>query len=360
MTTNDAPRVTLTTAANTGPIALIQLHGPGVTAILTQLTGKADWPASRMRLVEFAEIDTGLAVMFRGEPDAWAQLMPHGGPRVVQKLLDHLTALGAAYDNDPPPRAVYPEAKSDLEADMLATIARAASPAAINLLLAQPGLWKDFITANEDQATDQRGAILARSDVLDRLIDPPAVVVIGRPNVGKSTLTNRMLGRSASLVADLPGTTRDWVAGLAELDRVAVRWMDTPGLRHGDDEVEQRAIDLARQVIVNADVLIAMRDPSLDWPTDDALGRGPDLWVFNKIDTAPNATLAGDGRQPGSPLPVSAATGRGTDRLQQFILDRLGLSMLREPTLWVFSPTLRTAVSSDDAAHITSYVLGQP
>ncbi|NJL31882.1 MAG: GTP-binding protein [Phycisphaerales bacterium] len=60
------------------------------------------------------------------------------------------------------------------------------------------------------------------------------VVVAGQPNVGKSTLMNKMLGRSASLVADLPGTTRDWVAGWVELEGVALHWMDTPGLRHTD------------------------------------------------------------------------------------------------------------------------------
>jgi tRNA modification GTPase len=382
-------RVTLVTAAAPGAVAIVQVTGPGAIDLLRQATGVGDWPIGRIRLADLAGVDHGMAVALPDDDYQLpaAQLMPHGGPRVVQKLIDRLIELGATYDPDPPARQLYPEAASDLEADALAAIARAASPAAVDLLAAQPRLWREEAKAIKQQsnkAVDQSGGrrredcllscstaqLLSRSATLDMLIYPPTVVVIGRPNVGKSTLTNRVLGRSASVVADLPGTTRDWVAGLAELvpsltcgashsgptsGGMAVRWLDTPGLRDSDDTVERRAIALARRVIADADVLIAMRDPQLDWPGDADLPRPPDLWVLNKMDD-PAAISQDGGRSPRTPLPISARHDRGIDRLQRLILERLELPDLSRDTLWAFSPTLKDAVKRADAAMLRDYV----
>ncbi|MEX0774901.1 MAG: GTPase [Phycisphaeraceae bacterium] len=362
----DSTRVllTLTTAGTPGAIAIVQLHGPlpRVRELLTKLTQRVDWPSGRMMLASLGGIDRGMAVLteHRAGADAWAQLLPHGGPRVVRKIIALLIELGAEYDAEPSPRDLYPEAKSDLEADMLAVLAQAASPAAIEVLLAQPALWRQVeARANEDFAAwcDQ---VSARSVVLDRLVTPPTVVVVGRPNVGKSTLTNRMLGRAASVVADLPGTTRDWVAGLAEIaarsahepaslnSAVAVRWLDTPGLRRSDDAIEQQAIQLAGAVMASADVLIALRDPVLDWPEAGALPREPDLWVVNKVDLAPAAT-------PSDHLVISALTGHGLRALESAILDHLDMSHMK-PECWAFSPRLRKAMMEGDRRDLREYV----
>ena len=373
MSRNSRPRVTLTTAVGRGAIGLIQLDGVGVVDILSQLTGRRKWPTACMRLVEFSKIDSGLAVLLRDEPEAWAQIMPHGGPLVVQKLLDRLIELGASYQRDPPAAIMYPEAATDLEADMLAALAGAASPAAIDLLLAQSQLWPRVCDQQAEQSASNDGlgqattfpsaeppeSILARSDMLDRLINPPAIAVVGQPNVGKSTLTNRMIGRSASLVADLPGTTRDWVAGLAEIGQVAVRWMDTPGLRHSGDLIEQRAINLARQVIESADVLIAMRDPNLDWPGDEQLGRQADLWVMNKIDEVTAADSDTAGWKAELPLTISAMNGRGLDVLEIMIVKTLGLEELRVPRLWAFCAKLREIVEKREVGLLRRYALAR-
>ena len=334
-----APRVIIATAPTSGGVALVQLHGRGAAELLRELTGAADWPLSRVRLVDFADIDRGLAVVLRED---WAQLMPHGGTRVVSRLLEQLTELGAVYDEQPDARMLYPEADSHIEADVLATIARAASPAAIDLLGAQPRLWRDFVAG---------GCKLVNTRPhLDRLIDPPSVVVVGRPNVGKSTLTNRMLGRNLSIVADLPGTTRDWVGGLAELgsdrDAIAVRWMDTPGLHSSPDPIEQQAIALAQQVIGAGDVLIAMREEQTTWPGAEDMPRPPDLWVCNKIDAA--ALPRGDGSSQQAPLAISAEHDRGIDALQQRVIEVLGLDSIDPSTLWPFSPTLGAVLNAND------------
>ena len=258
---------------------------------------------------------------------------------------------------------------------MLAALATAASSAAIDLLLKQPALWQAWLETKRRRETgdrrqesqsprtpvrgsDRRSQILSNSNVLDRLIDPPTVVIVGRPNVGKSTLTNRMLGRSASIVADLPGTTRDWVAGIAELNAgsdpqaaIAVRWLDTPGLRQSDDAIEQNAITLANQVIREADVLIMMRDPDVDWPDEASLPRRPDLRVMNKIDRlgAPSPTLETDTKM------ISAQTGEGIADLERDIVARLGLNDLDSAMPWAFSKALRDMLQCDDRQALAAY-----
>ncbi len=312
-------RVTLTTAHAPGAIAIVQLSGEGIERFLLQLTGRAAWSPGRLYLVRLGDVDEGLAGMLA---PACAQLMPHGGLRVIHKLLDRCVELGAAYEDRPPSRELYPEAADELEAQMLEAMATAASPAAIDLLAMQPALWR----ACGGQPSAPRG----QHDPRDHLLVPPTVVVVGRPNVGKSTLTNRMVGRAASIVADLPGTTRDWVGGMAMLEPgVVVRWLDTPGVRTSDDEVEQAAIALARQVVTTAHVLIAMRDHEEDWPDPGALPREPDLWVMNKADQGRLEAI--------SPvLPISARRGDGIAGLTAAVLRVLGLDDLRPDVPWAF------------------------
>lgn len=339
-----------------GAIAVLQLHGGGAVAALQKLTGRRTWPAGRLRLCDFADIDEGLAVAL---DEQRVQLMPHGGPRVIEKLLETLRQIGGRYEADLPAGDLYPEAASPIEADVLAAIARAASPAAIDALAAQPAAWLD-VHANEASPCaamndEQRRAILHRSATLDRLIIPPSVVVVGPPNAGKSTLTNRLLGESAAVVSDLPGTTRDWVGAAVELspadagsatshDRIAVHWLDTPGLRVADhDDVERRAIEAARRVAADAEVVIAMRAPDQLWPSVETMPRRPDLWLLSRADEATDHP-SGDGDTPDAPLRLSAHTGEGLAELQRQIVERLGLADLDTHEPWAFSDTLREAI----------------
>lgn len=365
--------VQVTTAPAAGAIALVQLQGAGAVDHLRRLTRRDDWPEAAVRLASFGDIDEGLAVALR---DDWVQLMTHGGKRVVRRLLEELVAAGAVATNALPARTLFPEAGCDLEADALALLGRATSPGAVDRLLDQPRAW----TAWLDLAVSQREFsqdILRRSDVLDRLIEPATVAVVGRPNVGKSTLTNRMLGRQASLVADLPGTTRDWVAGLATLTSdvqglgLVVRWCDTAGVRsEGDaaDPIERQAIALAASVLKEADVLVAMRDPATGWPAAADLPRMPDLWVNNKCDLL-SERPAGEseesvGRTREHPLQLSAASGEGVAALAELCRQRLGFrdDVAAEPKddcgprPWAFCDRLRRLLAGGDEAGLRTYL----
>ncbi len=351
--------VTLTTANTPGAVAILQLHGGSVVDVLQQLTGRKAWPERRVAVCKLGEIDEGLAVVLGGQA---AQLMPHGGPRVVQKLIERLTRdLGCVYESSPDPKALYPEARSPIEADMLDAVARAASPAAVDLLAQQPRLWP-ILLKQAGRSAGQLQSILEQTRTLDRLLHPPTVVVVGPANVGKSTLTNALLGKTVSLVADLPGTTRDWVGALVELtatgrarDAVAVNWLDTPGLRESDDPIERRAIALAKQQIEHADVLIAMRAVGQGWPDERGLPRPPDLWVVNKVDDA-SQMQAADGLSRDTPLTISAIAQSGLAALQSAVIRAFGLDDLSGELTWAFSTALRDICDADDLDLLQDYL----
>ncbi|MCA9284890.1 MAG: 50S ribosome-binding GTPase [Phycisphaerales bacterium] len=280
------------------------IRTPSLDATLEALTGRSGWPPATVRRCDLAGIDEGVvAVVAPGG----AMIMPHGGVRIVQRLLLRLSELGVRLvpAEEIAPEQLYPEAASSIEAEMLVTLARAASPLAIDLLLDQPRRWREAgprPLTNEDRA---------RSHRLDRLVRPPSVVVAGPANVGKSTLTNALAGRTVSIAADLAGTTRDYTTGTIDLNGLVVRWFDTPGLRDAADEIESRAIALAANLMRSCDLLIAMTDAEHDWPD---LPRPPDLRVAGRCDL---------GARADADAVVSAKTGEGIEAFVRIVRERL-------------------------------------
>ncbi|TVQ53592.1 MAG: GTP-binding protein [Phycisphaerales bacterium] len=300
-----AAQATILTARAPGAIAILQMHGEcehDVLAPLVKLTARDDWPLGRLRLAPFADIDEGLAARLT---PTLVHLMPHGGPRVVQRLLEWLAAQGVRIVRSEAieARTLYPEAETEREAEALRALAQAASPAAIDPLLAQSAL-----TFNSQDVT---GEDRARSARLNRLIHPPLVVLAGPPNVGKSTLSNALVGRSMSIALDQPGTTRDYTAAMIELRGLVVRWHDTPGLHETNDPIEARAIALSKRLMQEADLLIAMTDSDHDWP---ALPRSPDLRIANKADLR---------RRDDADAHLAALAGEGVPELVRRIRDAL-------------------------------------
>ena len=175
-----------------GAIAVVLIRGD-IPAALAALS-MAPLPPGRMGMRSLAGIDTGIAA--RWSADALT-LMPHAGPAVVAALIDALLRAGLRPMEGDDPRAMYPDARSLIEARSLAALARAASPLAVDLLLDQPRRWRD----NPDDAPPQSDEDRARSRRLMHLIDPPLVVALGPPNIGKSTLLNVLAGRRVSTVA---------------------------------------------------------------------------------------------------------------------------------------------------------------
>lgn len=312
-------RLVIATALQPGAIATLHLLGE-VEPVLHAITGRPAPPVGVIRLANLADVDRGLVARLDGRS---AQLMPHGGPRVVQRIVQAIVDAGAVVvrPDTIDPRDLYPEAADDIEAMTLSALARAASPLAIDVLLDQPNRWRSLQSFTDDDA--------ARSRRLNRLIDPPLVVLAGPANVGKSTLSNALLGRSMSIALDEPGTTRDYTTGLIDLGGLVVRWHDTPGLRETEDPIEQQAIALARRLMNQADLLIAITDAGHDWPD---LPRRPDLFVGAKTDLATRADAA---------INVSAITGDGIAGLVTTVRDVLvPPADLAHPGPWRFDDRL--------------------
>ena len=165
----------------------------------------------------------------------------------MRALVERLGAHGGAHAASDP-EARYPEARSLLEARMLAALADAASPRAVDLLLDQPRRWAPGDPA---EVADER---------LDRLLRAPLVAAVGPPNIGKSTLLNGLAGRSVAIAADEPGTTRDHVGAVLELDGLAVRYLDLPGLDGSASGPDAEAQRLARAAARSADLVLLCRD----------------------------------------------------------------------------------------------------
>ena len=354
------------------------------------LTAQPCPPAGHIALRRFADIDDGLVVRIN---QATVQLMPHGGRRVVERLAEWLTTHGVPRATDPPATDLYPEADSPIEAEALLAISRAPSPAAVDALAAQPDAWRAWY--HNPHAKNPPPDPDTNTNPRRPYPTPPTLALIGPANVGKSTLTNAMLGREASIVADLPGTTRDWVGGTLTLPSpaggLAVRWIDTPGLRLPDhtptqtpaNAIERRAIAAAAPILQAADLLIAVTDPDHHHPHPhphpdpdhhQRLPRRPDLYVLNKIDNpqpctdpgtgqgpeADASTTSSAGSTPDHPLRLSAKFGHGLAALEAAILTVLGCgpNAPSPDTPWRFNPTLHhltrqspTAQPSPQLAH---------
>jgi tRNA modification GTPase len=166
------------------------------------------------------------------------------------------------------------------------------------------------------------------------LAEPPRVVIAGRPNVGKSTLLNRLAGRERAITHPEPGTTRDYVETVVAFDGLPVVLVDTAGLRKTAERIEREGVARARQEASRADLVLYLLDATVGVTGEDekALaqltergGSGdlpckePDrlLAVWNKADLA-----AGPLGPPGV-LAASARTGEGLDGLRQAVFARL-------------------------------------
>ncbi|MEM7755464.1 MAG: GTPase [Planctomycetota bacterium] len=237
----------LTPSNARGAVGVIALESSELDAALASLDIKSV-RTGELKLRDLAGVDRGVVARWSASR---VDLFCHGGPAVVRALGEALTGRGGVR-TDLSDHSVFPEARTPIEARMLATLARATSPLAVDLLLDQPRRWGECDA--EDAATDTADARLAR------LIDPPLVAAVGPPNIGKSTLLNVLAGRSVAIAADQPGTTRDHVGAFLELDGLAVRYLDLPGIDPSAAGADGEAQRLAVEAVRTADLVLACSD----------------------------------------------------------------------------------------------------
>lgn len=381
-----------------GAIAVVRMSGPAALAICDGVfRGSARASETAGYTVLYGTIADGgrtldevLVTVFRA-PRSYTgedavEISCHGSRYIVQELLGLLIRRGArmATPGEFTSRA-FLAGKLDLSqaeavADLIASGSRASHALAaaqmrggysaeletlrgeLLRLTALLELELDFSEedvefADRAQLRDAMERIAAK---IDRLIgsfalgnaikEGIAVAIAGRPNVGKSTLLNRLLNEERALVSEIPGTTRDLVEATLDLDGIRYRFIDTAGLRTTDDAVERMGIERAYASIARAQIVLQVVDAAD--PVADALDLRPEqqrILIVNKIDLPAAAAALPDGA-----VLLSARDGRGTEALLQRLRVAVDASALDEGETIVSNSrhyeALRRARTALDAA----------
>jgi len=325
-------RLVQLTPPGRGAVATLLVEGPGAADLVeAQFRAKSGrsltaHPEDRLVFGHF-QSDSGEEVVVRRRGQDAVELHCHGGWAAVAMIRDRLERLGcrtigwqswvAADDRDPLVSA----------ARIALADARTLRTAAILLdqyhgaLRRELGEIEAALGRNDEaQATARIDALLARAELGRHLVRPWQVVLAGRPNVGKSSLVNALLGYTRAIVHHEPGTTRDAVGAATAIDGWPLQLSDTAGLHAGDDPVERAGMELARKKLATADLVVLVFDSAETWSESDRtlLQSRPDaLVVHNKSDLPPPPGW----RPPG--VATSALTGDGVEALARAIADRL-------------------------------------
>jgi tRNA modification GTPase len=355
----------LATPPGRGGIGIVRVSGPAVPAIAAALLGKLPRPRqaqlSAFRDARGERADEGIALYFPA-PHSYTgedvlELQGHGGPVVAQAVLAAVLDAGARLAEPGEfTRRAFLNGKLDLaQAEAVADLIDAASreaarsalrslagefSAALGGLVAQltelRALTEAMLDFPDDEVDslhrDDAQARLARlraalEDVLAKsrqgslLRSGIHVVLAGRPNVGKSSLLNRLAGEERAIVTAVPGTTRDALRESIQIEGVPVVLVDTAGLRESQDEVERIGMARTRSELERADVvLVILEAGTMEEPAGPLPAAATRITVINKIDLLAGAAA---GRQ-GEAIQVSAKTGAGLDALRAALLEAAG------------------------------------
>lgn len=361
------------TATGRGGIGVVRVSGSGLAGFAESIAGKC--PAPRQAaFVSFRDaaglpIDQGLLLYFPA-PHSFTgedvlELQGHGGPVVMQMLLARCLELGARLAEPGEfTRRAFLNDKLDLaQAEAVADLIEASTAqAARSALRSLSGEFSQQVHALTDGLAELRMLVEALLDFPEEEIDPLrdtdalprlqglrealaglrararqgsllrsglTVVLAGLPNVGKSSLLNRLAGAERAIVTEIAGTTRDALRETIQIEGIPLHIIDTAGLRETDDPVEQLGIARTWQEIARADVVLQIVDARTGvTPADHAIDVQLPVGVLrivveNKCDLARRepgrSEESADGRQRVH-LAVSAKTGAGTELLHDELL----------------------------------------
>ena len=246
----------------------------------------------------------------------------HGGDAAVRRILTDLKSLGS--------EVVDWQSQCETDSEHANTLSHATTLRAAGWIAAQAGRMERVMAeltaliadGQQAQATARANEILVWANFGRHLTHPWAVVLAGRPNVGKSSLINALVGFERSIVFDEPGTTRDVVTAETALDGWAIRFSDTAGQRGSSNDLEAAGIARAREAFASADARLLLIDSS-EPPQDDdqrLLAEWPDaLVVAHKVDL-PDAW--GESLPSGA-IRVSSLLRTGLRELSDAIVSRL-------------------------------------
>ena len=361
------------TAQGRAGIGIVRVSGKNLDRLSAEMLGAK--PAARtatratFRTAAGEPIDTGIALFFPG-PASYTgedvlELHGHGGAVVLQMVLRRCVELGARLAEPGEfTRRAFLNDKLDLaQAEAIADLIDAASEAAARCALRSlRGEFSELIRGLVRQLVELRTLVEATLDFPEEEIDQLdrddargrlgrlqeevrrslargrqgsvlrtglQVVLAGRPNVGKSSLLNRLAGEDLAIVTEIPGTTRDAVRQVIQIEGVPMNIIDTAGLRDTGDAVEAIGIARAWEAIKEADAMLLVVDAregvtAADAGIADRLPRSlKPVTVFNKIDLSGDVPGAEEGAGAWR-VHVSAKTGAGIDGLRLALLNVAG------------------------------------
>lgn len=356
---------------NRGGLGVVRLSGPEARLVaerILRFDRGVEWRSWSAKLAHLPDAEGNtvdqVVVTFFQRPVSYTaedviEISCHGSPVVLRYCLERACAAGArlaepgeftlrAFING---RIDLPQAEAVRELieattlyqarvaaqQMEGAVSRRLSPLKERLLelisLLEAGI--DF--AEDDVSVASAEEILRRLEPLQQGLERLAatfsygrlvhfgltLAIVGRPNVGKSSLFNQLLEQDRAIVTEIPGTTRDLVSEVASLGGIPVRYLDTAGIRVGEGLVETLGIERSLQAMADADLTLVVVDLSVPLVTEDrelisrAKQRGKFLLVGNKSDLPKRAGL------PEDVAVVSALTGEGIAALRQRILDAI-------------------------------------
>ncbi len=193
--------------------------------------------------------------------------------------------------------------------------------------------------------------------------------IIGRPNAGKSSILNLLLGYERAIVSDIPGTTRDTIEERVTLGSVLLRLIDTAGIREDADKLEQMGIERSRKALSEAELTLLVLDSSAALsPQDDALialakSAPACICLYNKIDLPPQLDAEKWKLQFPDFIPISARTGEGMEALAELLQARFGETELQGGGAQLGNLRQKEAAARAEAALLRgreSFLAGMP
>jgi len=362
----------IASAPGRGAVGVIRVSGPDVPRIAEEILGFIPTPrlaqVSNFRGSNGEPLDRGLALYFPA-PASYTgedvlELQGHGGALIVDLLLKRLLELGCrlARPGEFSERA-FLNGKIDIaQAEAIADLIDAGTTAAARAAVrSMQGEFSARINALQAQITELRTLVEAAIDFPDEELEflPGSVlggrmaniltgfdsitaaarqgallregfnvVIAGKPNAGKSSLLNNLVGDEIAIVTDQPGTTRDVLRQQVHLDGLPLNLIDTAGLRAAADVIEAEGVRRALNELGRADRVLYMLDaaaPPLDWRTElqELPPDVPVTLVFNKIDMSGEAPRADESHDPPQ-IFLSAKTGEGVSLLREHLKTRAG------------------------------------
>lgn len=363
----------IATAPGAGGIGVVRVSGPQAAHIASQVLGHCPSPRHAAYLpfkqANGALIDRGIAIFFPN-PHSYTgedvlELQAHGGTALMQILLARCIECGARHaEAGEFTRRAYLNDKLDLaQAEAVADLINAATTEAarsavrslsgdfskvIQQLLQQlidlrmyveacldfPEEEIDFITQGRvleklqaNQATLQHIFQQAKQGVLLR--EGIQVVMVGQPNVGKSSLMNALSGEDVAIVTAIAGTTRDTIKSAIQINGVPLHLIDTAGLRETDDAVEQHGIARTWRATENAHIALLLVDSNHGISDTEHLileklpAHIRRIWIHNKIDVSRETSRISIVEHE-THIYLSAKTGAGIELLKQSLLEHAG------------------------------------